>query len=193
MTNTRARNFAVTVAKYFLLTMAISFLGWAFETTYVYFQSGRFYNQGFMRLPFCPIYGCSVMVVYWLLGVPRKGVEDNGGVLLKRIQSPLGRWMTYALFAFLIPSAAELIVGSFFDRLFSLRLWSYQSYPLHINGYVCLPVSLAWTALIIFFMRYLFLPIKRTIFRAPDLVAISLAVLLFFIVTCDMTMQYLAL
>jgi uncharacterized membrane protein len=130
--------------------------------------------------------------VYWLLGVPRKGTDERG-VLVKRLKTPWGQGIAYVLFAFLIPSVAELLVGAFFDRLFSLRLWSYHAYPMHINGYVCLPVSLAWTALIIFFMRYLFLPIKRLIFRAPDLLAVSLSALLFFMVVCDMTTQYLAL
>ncbi|MBQ8294921.1 MAG: putative ABC transporter permease [Clostridia bacterium] len=198
MANAKTRRIADKAAKYFLLIMAISFLGWAFETSVVFFETKRFYNQGFMKLPFCPIYGCSVLAVYFLLGVPKKSVakseeEKGGGVLLKRISHTTVYYVAYLLFAFLIPSVAELIVGAFFDRLFSVRLWSYRSYPLHINGYVCLPVSLVWMGLIFVFMRYFFTPLKRSVFRLPDVFAASLALLLLFAVACDMTLQYLAL
>jgi uncharacterized membrane protein len=161
-------------------------LGWAFETIYVYTQSGRFYNQGFMRLPFCPIYGCSVMVVYWLLGVPRKGTDERC-VLVKRLKTPWGQGIAYVLFAFLVPSVAELLVGAFFDRLFSLRLWSYHAYPMHINGYVCLPVSMAWGVLLFVCMRFFFLPLKKLVGIFPKPIAFVLATILMLCVCMDWT------
>lgn len=173
------------VSRYFLLTMLLSFLGWAFETTYVWILSGRLHNQGFMTLPFCPIYGCSLIVVYFLVGTP-----DHGGLLLKNVTKKANRYPLYVLFAFLIPSLAELLVGAFFDYTFHLTLWSYSTMPMNFRGYVCLPVSLAWLALIFLFMKFLFPPLRNAIGKIPAPIARTLAFCLLFIVAVDASLNF---
>ena len=84
-----------TLSKYFLLTMLLSFIGWAFETVYVYFLFGRYTDRGFMTMPFCPIYGCSMMAAYFLLGTP-----SEGRGILKDMHSPFIRGVLYFVFAF---------------------------------------------------------------------------------------------
>lgn len=165
------------LARYFLLTMALSFIGWGFETLLMLLMTGKLHDQGFMTLPFCPIYGCSLMVTYLLLGTP-----DEGKGLLKKLKidgktrvqiedAKALRYVVYFLFAFLIPSIAELFVGWFFDQFFDTRLWSYRHLPFNLGGYVCLSISLCWAVLIFLFMKFLFMPIKRVFFRLPKTAA----------------------
>lgn len=174
-----------TVAKYFLLTMALSFMGWAFENVYMWLSMGKFYNTGFMSMPFCPIYGCSIMAAYFLLGTP-----NEGRGLLKNVQNSLVRNTLYFLFAFLIPSAAELLVGVFFDKLFDVWLWSYSHMPYNLYGYVCLPVSLIWAGLLFLFMRFAFVPLKRLFFRLNGGVAKCVALTFLVAVIMDFTANY---
>ena len=135
--------------RYFIVWVILSFLGWIFETLFVFVVFGRWNNQGFLTLPFCPIYGSSLMAVYWLAGTP-----DEPRGLLKNTGNGWKRYALYALIAFLVPSIAELLVGFIFDKGFDVWLWSYQNLPLNLMGYVSLPVSLAWMALIFIFMKW---------------------------------------
>ena len=159
-------------SRYYLLTVVLSFLGWCFETGYLYWKTGEWQDCGFMTLPFCPIYGCTLLLVYLLLGAPHK---PRG--LLTNVAPTFLRYALYLALAFLIPSIMEYVVGLFFDKVFHLRLWDYTGVPYNVNGYVCLPVSLVWAVLIFLFMRFLFLPIKRVVGKVPVLLAWVLLVL----------------
>lgn len=149
-------------ARYYLLTVLLSFLGWCFETGYLYLRWGQWSDCGFMTLPFCPIYGCTLVAVYFIMGTPN---QPRG--LLKNVQPAVLRYVLYFALAFLLPSIMEYVVGLFFDKTFHIRLWSYTSIPYNVNGYVCLPVSLIWAGLIFVFMRFLFLPLKRAVGKVP--------------------------
>lgn len=185
----RKRNAKETVtmlAKYFLLTMALSLLGWAYETAFMYFTTGHYCERGFMTMPFCPIYGVSLMTVYFLVGLP----QDHGRGILKKIRVDWARYLLYFLVAFLVPTVAELIVGIFFETLYGVQLWSYAGVPLNLGGYVSLPVSLFWGVAILFVMRFVFPILKKWIFKIPDALACALAVVLFVAVAVDVAFNY---
>ena len=179
---------AGTVARYVLLTGVLSFIGWAYETVFVLVMTGSFYNQGFLTLPFCPIYGFSLLAVYLLIGTPTEG---RG--ILKNEQNPFRRYALYLAFSFLIPTAAELLVGFFFDNFFHVRLWSYKGVPYNFRGYISLPVSLAWMGLIFLFMRFLFSPIKSAVFRIPNKTAILLSAILLTAVAVDFIFSFFSI
>lgn len=61
------------LSRYFLLSMFLSFLGWALETVYIRIATEKWGDRGFMTMPFCPIYGCSLILVYFLIGTPPEG------------------------------------------------------------------------------------------------------------------------
>ncbi len=176
------------IAKYFLLFMLLSFFGWAFEVGIMFLQTGEFYDRGLLTLPVCPIYGGALFFTYFFLGTPQKG---RG--ILKRVKSPLARCLLYAAFAFLIPTAAELIVGFFFDRVYHTWFWSYSGMPLNLGGYICIPVSLGWMIGIFLFMGLLFEPIKKGVFKLPKGLAITLATLLFIVTIFDFAASMSAL
>ena len=150
------------ISRYFLLVATLSFLGWAFETGYMFLQTGKWQDRGFMTLPFCPIYGCSLFATYLLAGTP-----DEGRGFLRSVNNRALRYIFYFLLAFIIPSVAEILVGFLFDKAFGIWLWSYKGIPLNIGGYVCLPVSLAWATLIFLFMKFLFPSIKKLVGKLP--------------------------
>lgn len=186
MTKTAKKTDTYGIARYFLLTMAMSFLGWSFETVFVLINTGKLHDQGFMTMPFCPIYGCSLLAMYLLAGTP-----DEGRGLLKNVDNRIVRYGAYLLIAFIVPSLAELLVGLFFDKAFGVWLWSYENQPLNINGYVCLPVSLAWAALIFAFMKWLFPLLKGLIGKIPTGSARIIAVALFALTVADFIYNFI--
>ncbi|MBQ8345521.1 MAG: putative ABC transporter permease [Clostridia bacterium] len=167
------RKRADRACRLFLLAAAVSFLGWFGETVYAYLSSGRFCDRGFLTLPVCPIYGISVFALYWLLGLPQ-----GGGVLLRRVRG-WQRLLIYVPLCFLIPTAAELVTGWTFHRLFGLRLWDYSGKLWNFGGYICLSFSVAWGILLPLGMAFLFPPLKRFFFALkPKAAWWSMALLL---------------
>lgn len=162
--------------------MLLSLFGWAFETVYMRIATGRWLDRGFMTLPFCPIYGCTLVFVYFLAGTPK-----DGRFLLARVNNAFFRYTLYFLIAFLVPSVMELLIGLLFDKTLHVRLWSYGDNALNIGGFVCLRNSLIWAVLIMFFMRFLFPFFKRLIGIFPKFVARILSFALLIALLADVS------
>lgn len=172
----------------FLMFMLISCIGWCMETAYVFLCFGRLSDRGFLSMPFCPIYGASILAVYFAVGTPQGGVlqplfaKAKGLPLPARAAAYAGLYLLYFLAAALIPTAAEFLTGLFFDKLFGIRLWDYTDRPFNILGYVCLPMSALWGLLITAAMALLWTPLEKLLARIPQraakAVAFTLAALL---------------
>jgi uncharacterized membrane protein len=101
-----------------IIFFVVSFIGWAFETGVCFVQSGEFYDRGFLLLPFCPVYGAPVCLIYLLFGRPSDGFFYR---LIERKKQKLGRQVcvldkilsifAYFLTAMAIATLGELIVG----------------------------------------------------------------------------------
>ena len=172
----------------FLMFMLISFIGWCMETVYVLLRFGRLSDRGFLSMPFCPIYGTSILAIYLLIGTPQGGVlqplfaKAKGLPLPARAAAYAGLYLLYFVAAALIPTAAEFLTGLFFDKLFGIRLWDYTDRAFNLLGYVCLPMSALWGLLITAAMALLWTPLKKLLARIPQraakAVAFTLAALL---------------
>ena len=154
-----------------LLFFCVSFFGWVFETVVCYVQSGHITDRGFLSLPFCPIYGFPVCVIYFLLGTPTNGLffrliaEKNKArkIYFQKALAVLFYFLTAALFA----TAVEFIVGVSFNRI-GLSLWSYGDTPLTFMTVISLPVSLVWGGLITIFAQFCIRPLMRSISKIPE-------------------------
>ncbi len=166
------------ISNYFNLYMLISFLGWLWETLYMYFLSGEVYDRGFLLLPFCPIYGTVLLSAYFLIGT----VKEGRGILT-HVGSLRARVLMYFLISFMLPTVAELLVGAFFLNVFDIRLWDYSSMKYNTSGHIALGISLLWGIAIFLFMNFLFLKIKSIVFkineRASKMISLILAAAIF--------------
>lgn len=176
------KNEKVKIEKYglsrlYLLTMLLSFLGWAFETAVVYFSCGRITDRGFLTLPFCPIYGCSIVFVYLLLGTPDECRIKGGSSKQKKF--------LYACLCLFMPTAMEFLIGFLFDKTLHCRLWDYSYYKYNLFGYICLRNSIIWAVLLFVFMKWIFPKIKERIGKLPKGIAAILSVGLSLIVAFD--------
>lgn len=105
-----------------------SILGWAIESAYMSVCNRKLTNRGFVRGPFCPIYGAGALTVYFLLN-PFKG---NYVVL-------------YACGA-ILATAIEYLTARIMLRLFGEVWWDYNEKPFNFQGILCLESSIAWGA-----------------------------------------------
>lgn len=160
-----------------LLFFVFSFFGWCMEKLTFLIAFGQNADRGFLRLPFCTIYGGSLAVIRLIFGVPLAKERAYPWNMLSLI--------FYAAGAALVATAAELLIGVFFHDVFGLRLWTYSGYPHQYNGYICLPMSVAWGGLITVAMATLWAPAERAAKRLPVVALISADAVLTVTLTID--------
>lgn len=135
------------------LFFLFSFLGWGLEKFWFFIAYGVNEPRGFLTLPFCPIYGFSLLAIRALLGEPfRRGLAYPWNALF---------FLGYALLAALIASAAELATGLLFEHAFGERLWLYSYCQYNLLGYICLPASVGWGFLIPVALQAVWFPLER--------------------------------
>ena len=77
-----------------------AFIGWCTEVSYAALDRGIFVNRGFLNGPYCPIYGCGVVIVVAVL----TPLKDNLLILF--------------IGSFLLTSILEYITGYLLEKVF---------------------------------------------------------------------------
>lgn len=103
-----------------------SFLGWIFECIVISYEEKTPVNRGFIRGPFCTIYGVGALGTYFLF-LP----ISNNKILLFFLGAVLA-----TTFEFLV---AKLMVSLFGDFW-----WDYKNKPFNYKGVVCLESTVCW-------------------------------------------------
>lgn len=114
-----------------------SFLGWMMESAYVSAKSGRWVNRGFLRGPFCPIYGTGAVCIIVML----TPLMDNLPLLF------LGGVLT--------ATVIEYFIGAALEGLFHTTWWDYSGKRFQLHGRICLERSLEWGVLSVLLMQVL--------------------------------------
>ncbi len=145
-----------------LFSTIISSVGWVYETLLILALTGEFQDRGFVSLPFCPIYGITILLVYYIIGTP---LSENGA-LIKHSINGLGI-IKYYFFAMLIPTVCEFVGGNLMELFTGEVLWDYSSGDFSFGKYISLDASLLWGLLILLVMLFYDL-IKFYINKIPD-------------------------
>lgn len=80
----------------------------------------KFVDRGFLIGPYCPIYGCGMLLIVFLL----KDYTDNPLVLF--------------ILAMVICMVLEYLTSYFMELIFKARWWDYSHKKFNINGRICL-------------------------------------------------------
>jgi uncharacterized membrane protein len=117
-----------------LLVFAIySFLGWVVETVFARIKEGKLINRGFLKGPFCPIYGFGVIFI----------VKTSS--LLSIYRKDYHTWLFISIvFSIILVTLLEYITGLILESIFKCKWWDYSDNYANIKGYVCLKYSLIW-------------------------------------------------
>ena len=116
---------------YFLIFIIYSFIGWIVESGYrTVLEKGRFVNSGSLFGPFVPIYGFGATAILLI------------EIYIGSFSFPL-QIVIFSVTA----TAIEYLTSYILEKKFSMRFWDYSTYPLNINGRVCLLYSGFWAVL----------------------------------------------
>lgn len=111
------------ITHWFLL---YSMMGWLVESIYMSICNRKITNRGFVKGPFCPIYGVGALSVYFIL----KPFSGNFLAL-------------YLMGAFLA-TTFEYLIARLMIFIFGDVWWDYHEKPFNFKGILCLESTLAW-------------------------------------------------
>ncbi len=144
-----------------------AFIGWCTEVSYATLDTGKFVNRGFLNGPYCPIYGCGVVIVVTIL----TPLKENLLILF--------------VGSFVLTSVLEYITGFILEKAFHNKWWDYSDKPFNIKGYVCLKFSVYWGLACTFIMDVIHPMIYAAITWIPHVVGIILLSILMCVFTVD--------
>ena len=136
-----------------------AFIGWCTEVSYAALDRGIFVNRGFLNGPYCPIYGCGVVIVVAAL----TPLKDNLLILFAG--------------SFLLTSILEYITGFILEKVFHNKWWDYSNKPFNLHGYVCLKFSIYWGLACTFIMDVIHPIIYKGITIIPHILVLCCSVL----------------
>lgn len=148
-------------------------IGWCTEVSYAALDTGKFVNRGFLNGPYCPIYGCGVVIVVTIL----TSLEENVFILF--------------IGSFLLTTTLEFVTGYILEKVFHNKWWDYSDKPFNIKGYICLKFSIYWGLACTFIMKVIHPMIYKTITWIPFIPGVILLSILMcvFIVDCCITVS----
>ncbi|MGL4452043.1 MAG: putative ABC transporter permease [Sarcina sp.] len=125
------------ILEYILYFFIYAFFGWCCEVIYCSnFEKKEFVNRGMLKGPICPIYGVGSCILIATLYEYRENI------------------VLVFILGLLITSAIEYLTSVVLEKLFNARWWDYTTYPLNINGRVCILNSGLFGILVVLLIRY---------------------------------------
>lgn len=114
-----------------------SFLGWIMESIFRSVCEKRPINTGFLRGPFCPIYGIGAIIMILFL----KNFSNNLILLF--------------FISMVVFTIWEYLVGILLEKLFHTKYWDYSKHKFNFQGRICLMNSIFWGILGVVFIQYI--------------------------------------
>ena len=145
-----------------------SFLGWIMESVFRSINEKKIINTGFLKGPFCPIYGIGAIIMFLFLDR-----FENNPILLFFI-------------GIIVLSAWEYIVGVLLEKLFQTKYWDYSDHKFNIQGRICLTNSIYWGILGVVFVKYIHPFVQKIIAKVDSNILIFIVSVLSVVVTVDM-------
>jgi len=123
-------------SSFMLWIFIYSFLGWCMECIVIRRQLGYWENRGFVKLPFCIIYGIGCAIA-----IPMFAPIRNNIILL------------YFFGAF-AATMFEFLTAKVMQKLFGKIWWDYSHLRYNYKGILCLESTLGWGCLAVFIVGF---------------------------------------
>lgn len=186
----------------FFAFLVCAFLGWVFETTVVWRETGKFTDRGYLMavetlghyfpgLRGTPIIGNFPVI----LGLPIIEIYGFGGII---ILATFRTWRDHPVrifcFGTVLLTLFELVSSYFCSYVVHHDYWNYNSDLINFQGRVCLRSSLAWGILSVVTIEVLdpFLEELYTHERRRKYFKVVVTVLMVYAVICGLLKYWLA-
>jgi uncharacterized membrane protein len=149
--------------KVFSYFIVCGFIGWIFETSVVFFTTGKLTDRGllFIEKDFSFYFNFLNNVPYIrsvpiIWGLPLIEIYGFGGCIIVLLIGRLKHNTLHLFFVgFILMSLLELIASYFCDYILHQTYWDYSNEIFNFQGRICLRSSLAWGGLTVFSIKYL--------------------------------------
>lgn len=155
------------ICMYIFCFLIYSFLGWICETIYCAIIDKKYVNRGFLKGPYCPIYGVGALIVITILAP----VSDNIILLF--------------FCGILLTSILEYFTGFLLEVIFNLKWWDYSGYRFNIKGRVCLLNSILFGVLTVITVSFIEPIIIKLIEEIPNNISIFICAILVIVFLMD--------
>ena len=159
----------MSINGFVLYFIALSFVGYLYETIAMTIWGGKFENRGFLNGPIIPIYGCGATVATLLFDCLWTDVSNLQIFLIGVVGSAILEYPTHYIM----------------EKAFNQRWWDYSNAPLNINGRVCLPAALGFGIAALIIVRIINPFVIPNINAIPETTANILSLLSVAIFSCD--------
>ena len=145
-----------------------SFLGWIMESIFRSICEKKLINTGFLKGPFCPIYGIGAIIMLVFL----KDFSNNLVILF--------------IVSMIVFTIWEYIVGVLLEKLFHTKYWDYSNNKFNFQGRICLMNSIFWGVLGIVFIKYIHPFIESIITKIDTKLLIFIYAIIALVMLVDM-------
>lgn len=157
----------MNLVQYFLAFMLYSIIGWAYETALYTVQEGRYISSGFLKGPYCPIYGGGAVAMVFCF----YGRTDNS-------------WMIF-FGGMAIATVIEYLVAVILENCFHKKWWDYSNIRFNFQGRICLLGALCFGTLCMLLCKAVHPAFMKMISIIPENYQFWSAVVLAIIFVCD--------
>ena len=169
------------IQQYLAYFFGYSLMGWFLESIYKTSINKKVTNSGFLRGPYCPIYGGGMYVIFlwkWFL---------------EKVVKIRKKFFTYAFFVGspILLSILEYYVSIVLEKLFNKKYWNYKKNKFNIKGRICLSKTLEW-GILLFGVMKLIQPRVHNLIKGKDKKIINNVVLVIgitFVIECIFTVR----
>ena len=146
---------------YILWFFIYSFLGWIMECIVIRKQLGYWENRGFVKAPFCMIYGLGCTLALMMFHPIRKNL------------------IALYIWGAIAATALEFITAKIMMKLFGEIWWDYSHLKYNYKGIICLESTLGWGCLSIFIVGFFNDVLVRMVSTIPNRIAVVFSTALF--------------
>lgn len=168
-----------------IMVIIISFFGFIFEDLWMLVRYSVIDNRN-MFLPFLFGYGFFVVLIYYIIGTPKK-------IFNKYEFDSHMNYVIYIALCFLLVSIGEILLGSIVESFADFKYWDYSHIPLHLTKYTSVPTSLGFSLVITLFMNYAYIPLLNTVKKLEKKIPIAVAVIVLVILVLDLNVSFKAM
>lgn len=155
-----------------MTAILISFLGFIVENIWLFTAKGYMDNRS-MYLPFLMGYGIAMLLIYFILGTPKKLWFFGKTILIKNW---ILKYIIYFIGVMICICLGEILLGKLVEKMCHFYWWDYSKIPFHITRYTSIPTSTLFSCGVTIFMDVFLEPICRY-FQSWNIQALKIMVI----------------
>lgn len=148
--------------RYMFYFIFFSFLGWVFETTVMFIETGNFHERGFLFIQ--EYFSKDISILDYthtlnfplILGLPVIGMYGLGGIIAIFLLKHLSNNLIKVFILGMIYMTIFELVGSYWCEYILKQVpWDYSKNMFNFQGRICLSSTIAWGALCVLMLKYI--------------------------------------